>query len=101
MSMPRQQHLRRHDVETCLLMRILIASFALIIASCAASLSHPSFKMADGKLWSAENLKVRVDASYCHEDAGANCRRWPFVYVGIGAARLSITWRWMAAADER
>lgn len=87
-------------------MRILIALLALLVAapSCVASRStHSSTRMADGKQWSAENLNVNVDQSYCHEDAESNCRRYGRLYTWESAQRactsLGDGWR-LPASDE-
>ena len=52
----------------------------------ASVTTDSSKRMADGKQWTTHNLEVNI---------------WPFVYVGVGAARMSIIGGWMAIADGR
>jgi hypothetical protein len=42
----------------------------------AAGTNHSTKRMADGKQWMTENLKVAIGPSYCYEDAEENCRRY-------------------------
>jgi uncharacterized protein (TIGR02145 family) len=56
----------------------LAATIALIMAGGSAGASK---RMPDGKEWMTDNLSVRVDQSYCHGDADANCRRYGRLYT--------------------
>jgi len=49
--------------------------------------SDASKRMSDGRLWTTGNLSVRVDQSYCHGDAEANCRRYGRLYTWESARR--------------
>ena len=61
-----------------------------------------SKRMADGREGMTANLNVNTSSSCCYDDAGTQLPSiWPFVYVGIGAARMSVARRWMAVADRR
>jgi hypothetical protein len=61
-----------------------------------------SKRMADGKEWTTANLNVNTSSSYLLRRCGTELPSiWPFVYVGVGAARMSVARRWMAAADRR
>jgi hypothetical protein len=47
-----------------------------------------SKRMADGREGMTANLNVNTSSSCCYDDAGTQLPSiWPFVYVGIGAAR--------------
>jgi uncharacterized protein (TIGR02145 family) len=49
----------------------------------------PSFSlMADGKEWTTANLNVNAPASYCYDDAEANCRRYGRLYTWESAQRV-------------
>ena len=58
---------------------------------------HASRRMADGKEWLTENLKVAIDQSYCYLDAELNCRRYGRLYTWESARRgcqsLGAGWR--------
>ncbi len=46
-----------------------------------------SKRMADGKEWTTANLNVDTSASYCYDDAEANCRRYGRLYTWESAQR--------------
>ena len=56
-----------------------------------------SRRMADGKQWLTDNLKVATDQSYCYQDAEQNCRRYSRLYTWESARRgchsLGAGWR--------
>lgn len=84
--------------------RSTVLAWLLMSAACATSRgTHASIRMADGQRWSAGNLNVSVDASYCHEDAEANCRRYGRLYTWESARRacesLGDGWR-LPTSDE-
>ena len=97
--------------------RVCVVSIALSIAfgSLSTSLQHlsaqaqkapstmySSKRMADGKQWTTHNLDVNTDPVLLLRRCGTELPPvWPFVYVGIGAASMSIIGRWMAIADRR
>ena len=71
-------------------MRTLPTVLALLLTSAACWTNrsqHASMQMADGKLWSAGNLSIDFNPSYCHEDAAANCRRYGRMYTWESAQR--------------
>jgi uncharacterized protein (TIGR02145 family) len=87
-------------------MRMLPTLPALLLMGAACltiGSTHASIQMADGALWSAGNLNVNVDASYCHEDAESNCRRYGRLYTWESAQRacqsLGDGWR-LPTSDE-
>ena len=41
----------------------------------------PSARMADGKLWTTQNLNVNTTQSYCYGDAELNCRKYGRLYT--------------------
>ena len=62
---------------------------------------YSSKRMPDGKQWMTENLNVNIGGSYCYEDSELKLPSiWPFVYVGVGPAGMSITERWLAPTHE-
>ena len=62
----------------------------------------PSKRMADGKEWTTANLNVIAAASYCYDDAEANCRRYGRLYTWESAQRVCQTLgdRWRLPTDE-
>lgn len=38
-------------------------------------------KMADGKVWMTENLKVKIPGSYCYDNNAANCEKYGRLYT--------------------
>ena|SRR5579872_6994916 len=57
----------------------------------------PAKRMADGREWTTENLRVVVDDSYCYADSDANCRQYGRLYTWTaaqaGCAALGAGWR--------
>ena len=51
----------------------------------------PFVRMADGKSWTARNLDVVVDPSYCYDGIEANCRRYGRLYTWASALRACAT----------
>ena len=97
--------------------RVFVVSIALSVAfwSVSASLErlsaqdqkssgtmYSSKRMADGKQWTTRNLDVNTIAVLLLRRCGTELPSvWPFVHVGVGAARMSIIGRRMAIADGR
>ena len=48
----------------------------------------PSIRMADGKEWTARNLDVVVEPSYCYDGVEDNCRRYGRLYTWASAQRV-------------
>lgn len=83
--------------EESLLVWIRVVAIALTLPFCAAAVprathglmrdqkapatTHSSKRMADGKEWMTENLKVKTDRSYCYDDSEVNCRRYGRLYT--------------------
>jgi uncharacterized protein (TIGR02145 family) len=44
-------------------------------------------RMADGKLWTTDNLNVKTVPSYCYEDAEPNCQLYGRLYTWESARR--------------
>jgi uncharacterized protein (TIGR02145 family) len=65
----------------------------------------PSKRMADGKLWTTQNLNVNIAQSYCYEDAELNCRRYGRLYTWESAQQgcrsLGDGWRLPTDAEWR
>ena len=65
--------------------RFVMASFiavALSLAPVSVSAQLPrSKRMADGKLWTTENLNVTTVPSNCYDNADENCRRYGRLYT--------------------
>ena len=83
---------------------VLSIALASIGASCLTSGSaHPPKRMADGKLWTVDNVNVNIGSSYCYEDAEPNCRRYGRLYPWESAQRacqsLGDGWR-LPTSDE-
>jgi len=51
----------------------------------------PSVRMADGKTWTARNVDVVVEPSYCYDGIEANCRRYGRLYTWASAQRACAT----------
>jgi uncharacterized protein (TIGR02145 family) len=53
--------------------------------------------MADGKIWTTENLRLALPGSYCHGDAASECLRLGRLYTWASAAQactgLGPSWR--------
>jgi uncharacterized protein (TIGR02145 family) len=84
----------------------IVPGLALVSVGAACLMDrspHSSRRMADGRLWSVDNLNVNIDPSYCYEDADANCRRYGRMYTWESAQRacqsLGDGWR-VPASDE-
>ena len=64
-----------------------------------------SRRMADGKQWTVDNLKVDTVPSYCYDDAELNCRRYGRLYTWESAQRacqsLGKGWRLPTESDWR
>ena len=62
-----------------------------------------SKRMADGKLWTTQNLNVTTIPSYCYDDADENCRRYGRLYTWESARQgcpsLGNGWR-LPSEDE-
>ena len=97
--------------------RVCVASIALSIAfgflsaslqrlsayaQKAASTTHSSKRMADGKEWTTYNLDVNTKPSYCYEDAELNCRRYGRLYTWESARRVcqSLGDGWRLPTDD-
>lgn len=69
----------------------------------ASGTPFPNKRMADGKLWTTENLNVKTVPSYCYEDAESNCHQYGRLYTWESAQRgcqsLGDGWR-LPAEDE-
>jgi len=61
-----------------------------------------SKQMADGKWWTTNNLNVMGDASFCYEDAEANCHRYGRLYTWKAAQRgcRSLGDEWRLPTDD-
>jgi uncharacterized protein (TIGR02145 family) len=53
----------------------------------ASRMSSSSKRMADGKQWTTENLKVNAVESYCYDDADAKCHLYGRLYTWEAARR--------------
>src|SRR5258705_8531708 len=53
----------------------------------ASSAAYSSKRMADGKLWTTQNLNVGAVPSYCYEEAEVNCRGYGRLYTWESAQR--------------
>ncbi|HEY3835935.1 MAG TPA: FISUMP domain-containing protein [Bryobacteraceae bacterium] len=64
-----------------------------------------SKRMADGKVWTTENLRVASVGSYCYDDREANCRQYGRLYTWESAGRacrsLGTGWRLPTDSDWR
>ncbi len=65
-------------------------------------LETPSKRMADGKLWTTQNLNVTTVPSYCYDDADVNCRRYGRLYTWESARRgcQSIGEGWLLPTND-
>ena len=81
----------------------IAATFAL--ASLGASPQEHARRMADGKQWTTQNLNVAIAASYCYDNAEANCRIYGRLYTWESARRacpsLGNGWRLPTDAEWR
>jgi uncharacterized protein (TIGR02145 family) len=83
----------RHPVKAAVTIALCFA-----IASVSLSSTRQSFKqMPDGKQWTTDNLNVKIDRSYCYDDAERNCQRYGRLYTWESAQRgcrsLGSGWR--------
>lgn len=51
----------------------------------------PSIRMADGKVWTARNLDVVVEPSYCYDGSPDKCTRYGRLYTWASAQRACAT----------
>lgn len=65
-------------------MKSVICVLAVFIATTACT-TRSSRRMADGKEWTTRNLDVHTGASYCYQDAEANCQHYGRLYTWEGA----------------
>lgn len=49
---------------------------------------YSSKRMPDGKQWTAANLNVNTDRSYCYDDVELNCRRYGRLYTWESALQV-------------
>ena len=59
-----------------------------VAGTATASSSPSSRRMPDGKEWMTTNLNVRVDSSYCYDDAESNCAKYGRLYTWDSAQRV-------------
>ena len=68
-----------------------------IVAIVGLSQAIASKRMADGKTWTTQNLRVVAPDSYCYGDKGQNCDRYGRLYTWGAAQRacgsLGAGWR--------
>ncbi|HEV8369802.1 MAG TPA: FISUMP domain-containing protein [Pyrinomonadaceae bacterium] len=59
-------------------------------------------RMADGKLWTKDNLNVKAVASYCYQDAETNCHLYGRLYTWESARRVcqSLGDGWRLPTDD-
>lgn len=54
-------------------------------------------RMADGKIWMTENLRIDIDGSYCYEDISIDCqnygRHYTWEAAKDGCKELGVDWR--------
>jgi uncharacterized protein (TIGR02145 family) len=58
--------------------------------------------MADGREWTAENLRVEIAGSYCYDEAEVNCRRYGRLFTWDAAQRgcRSLGGRWRLPTES-
>ena len=79
----------------------LISSINPLTPTTALARDEPaaaaSRRMADGKQWTTRNLSVKIDQSYCYENADENCEKYGRLYTWDAAQRacpsLGAGWR--------
>ena len=91
------------DNNKTMLIRICVVSIVLSFAFESSNASLERFsaqvqqasgtlssakRMADGKLWTKENLNVKAVPSYCYEDAETNCNQYGRLYTWESARRV-------------
>jgi uncharacterized protein (TIGR02145 family) len=52
----------------------------MILIAIGSHAQVKTIKMADGKLWMAENLNVKIDGSHCYDDKQSNCDQYGRLY---------------------
>lgn len=71
----------------------------------ASDTNYASTRMADGRQWTTENLRLNIPGSYCYADVERNCRRYGRLYTWEAAQRgcqaLGDGWRLPTDADWR
>jgi uncharacterized protein (TIGR02145 family) len=71
----------------------------------ASDANYSSTRMADGRQWLTENLRINIPGSYCYADVERNCRRYGRLYTWESAQRgcqaLGGGWRLPTDADWR
>jgi len=83
--------------------RILIVAGSLGLLMAEVALGAPRHRrLPDGKLWTAKNLDVPVQPSYCYDGVDRNCRRYGRLYTWESAQRACATLGagWRLPADE-
>ena len=80
-------------------------ALSIAFGSTSAALQLSSRRMADGKEWTTANLNVNSSASYCYDNAEANCRRYGRLYTWQSAQRVCSSlgdgWRLPTDAEWR
>jgi uncharacterized protein (TIGR02145 family) len=76
-----------------------------LAADRAADANHSSTRMADGRQWTTENLRLNLPGSYCYADVERNCERYGRLYTWEAAQRgcqaLGDGWRLPTDHDWR
>lgn len=111
-TLPVKDRCQGRPTRVCVALLALSIAFASISASLerlsaqdrnASGATVSSKRMADGKLWTTDNLNVTTVPSYCYEDAELNCRQYGRLYTWESARRgcqaLGNGWR-LPADDE-
>ena len=83
----------------------LIASAVGLTSTAGLARSPVPKRMADGKLWTAENVNTKIGGSYCYQGLPANCDEYGRLYTWKSALRacrsLGRGWRLPTDADWR
>lgn len=98
--------IRRVCDASAMVGRIGVAAMSLVALSVGtSSLAMPLKWMADGKLWTAQNLNLNVAGSFCYQDAEANCDRYGRLYTWksalVACRSLGPKWRLPTESDWR
>lgn len=48
---------------------------------------YPTARMADGRIWTTQNLSAVVDSSWCYEGSDANCEKYGRLYTWEAAQK--------------
>lgn len=84
---------------------MMVAVLTVALVTAAVSATESSKRMADGKLWTTENLSVDVAPSYCYDNAEPNCRKYGRLYTWESAQRacraVGEGWRLPTEAEWR